>query len=295
MGATSLELATTFRAIYHVFKMKNLALMLVCLSALGVFATAQTPSTDTPAAKPKTATAVTHKKTPATTTAKKPGTTAAKAATGSKVTLDTQQKKASYAMGMNLGRNLHTQKIDVNSDALIQGLRDGMSGAKPAMTEEEAREVLTQFQNQMRTKMQAEASQAAAKNKAEGEKFLAENKTKPGVTTLPSGLQYKIITAGTGPKPSATDTVVCNYKGSLLNGKEFDSSYKRGEPTTFPVNGVIKGWTEALQMMPVGSKWQLFIPADLAYGDRGAGQDIEPGSTLIFEVELVSIKDKNAK
>ena len=130
---------------------------------------------------------------------------------------------------------------------------------------------------------------AADENVKTGAAFLAANKSKPGVTTLPSGLQYKVLTAGTGPKPTASDTVTVNYRGTLISGKEFDSSYKRGQPATFPVGGVIKGWTEALQLMPVGSKWQLFIPADLAYGDRGAGGDIGPGETLIFEVELLSI------
>ena len=129
-------------------------------------------------------------------------------------------------------------------------------------------------------------------NKKAGDAFLAANKTKEGVVTLPSGLQYKILKEGTGPKPTPADSVVCNYRGTLIDGKEFDSSYKRGQPATFPVGQVIKGWTEALQLMPVGSKWQLFVPADLAYGDRGAGPDIGPGSTLIFEVELISIKGK---
>jgi FKBP-type peptidyl-prolyl cis-trans isomerase FklB len=137
--------------------------------------------------------------------------------------------------------------------------------------------------------MQAES----AVNKKQGDAFLADNKSKPGVVALPSGLQYKILTAGTGPKPSSSDTVVCNYKGTLINGKEFDSSYKRGQPATFPVGGVIKGWTEALQLMPVGSKWQLYIPADLAYGDRSPSPDIAPGDMLIFEVELLSIQDKS--
>jgi FKBP-type peptidyl-prolyl cis-trans isomerase FklB len=136
---------------------------------------------------------------------------------------------------------------------------------------------------------------ASVANKAEGEAFLAANKTKDGVVTLPSGLQYKILTAGTGPKPAATDSVVCNYKGTLINGTEFDSSYKGGKPVTFPVSGVIKGWTEALQLMPVGSKWQLWIPSGLAYGPRGAGADIGPDTTLIFEVELLSIQAKDDK
>jgi FKBP-type peptidyl-prolyl cis-trans isomerase FklB len=133
---------------------------------------------------------------------------------------------------------------------------------------------------------------AAEENKKEGAEFLGENKTKEGVVTLPSGLQYRILTEGTGPKPAATDTVTCNYKGTLINGTEFDSSYKRGQPLSIQVNGVIKGWTEALQLMPVGSKWQLFIPSDLGYGDRGSGPVIGPGATLIFEVELLSIQEK---
>jgi FKBP-type peptidyl-prolyl cis-trans isomerase FklB len=131
-------------------------------------------------------------------------------------------------------------------------------------------------------------------NKATGAAFLAANKSKPGVVALPSGLQYKIITTGTGAKPTAEDKVVCNYRGTLIDGKEFDSSYKRGQPATFPVTGVIKGWTEALQLMPVGSKWELYVPSDLAYGDRGAGPDITPGSTLVFEVELLKIEPKEA-
>ena len=141
-------------------------------------------------------------------------------------------------------------------------------------------------------KQQEKAQQLGLANKKEGEEFLAANKSKEGVVTLPSGLQYKVLKEGTGPKPSATDSVACNYRGTLINGTEFDSSYKRGQPATFAVNGVIKGWTEALQLMPVGSKWQLFIPADLAYGERGAGADIGPNSTLIFEVELLSIQAK---
>jgi len=144
----------------------------------------------------------------------------------------------------------------------------------------------------MRQKQQAEMQQQGETNKKEGEAFLAANKGKEGIVTLPSGLQYKILTAGTGSKPTSADTVVCNYRGTLINGTEFDSSYKRGQPATFPVSGVIKGWTEALPMMPVGSKWQLFIPADLAYGDRAPGPEIGPNSTLIFEVELLSIQPK---
>ncbi len=194
---------------------------------------------------------------------------------------------------MNLGENLHRQSVDLDPAIFEQGLKDGMSGGKTLMTEEEARAALMQLQTEVRAQQAEKAKQAGEANKKEGEAFLAANKTKPGVVTLPSGLQYKILTEGKGPKPTASDTVVCNYSGTLVNGTEFDSSYKRGQPSTFPVTGVIKGWTEALQLMPVGSKWQLFIPSDLAYGDRGTpGGEIGPNSTLIFEVELLSIQAK---
>ena len=152
--------------------------------------------------------------------------------------------------------------------------------------------MLKEVQAEVNKQRQEKTAAAAAKNKTEGDSFLAGNKSKEGVVTLPSGLQYKILTAGTGPKPAATDSVVCNYRGTLIDGKEFDSSYKRGQPATFGVSQVIKGWTEALQLMPVGSKWQLFVPSTLAYGERGAGAEIGPNATLIFEVELLSIQDK---
>ncbi len=193
-----------------------------------------------------------------------------------------------------LGANLKKQNVEVDWSLVAQGLKDGASGGKTRLTEDEAKAVLTEVQNDVRKEQQEKMKEAADKNKTEGQAFLAANKDKEGVKTTASGLQYKVITEGTGPKPTATDTVVCNYKGTLIDGKEFDSSYKRGEPATFPVSGVIKGWTEALQLMPVGSKWQLFIPSDLAYGERGAGAEIGPNSTLIFEVELISIKPKEA-
>jgi FKBP-type peptidyl-prolyl cis-trans isomerase len=176
---------------------------------------------------------------------------------------------------------------------MARGLRDALSGGKTLLTDDQAQAAIMEVQNDMRQKQQAKMQVEGAANKKEGEAFLAGNKGKESIVTLPSGLEYKILKQGTGPKPTANDTVVCNYKGTLINGTEFDSSYKRGQPATFPVSGVIKGWTEALQLMPVGSKWQLFIPSDLAYGDRGAGPDIGPDSTLIFEVELMSIEDKS--
>jgi len=206
-----------------------------------------------------------------------------------------QKEKVSYALGMNMGSNLRRQGIDIDPNVLSQGLKDGLSGGKTVMTEDEMVNVLTQWQTDNQARQAEKQRQLAESNQKEGEAFLAANKTKEGVVALPSGLQYKVLTQGTGPKPTLTDTVVCNYRGTLINGTEFDSSYKRGQPTTFPVNGVIKGWTEALQLMPVGSKWQLFIPSSMAYGERGAGRgEIGPNATLIFEVELVSIKPKEA-
>jgi len=206
--------------------------------------------------------------------------------------LTTQKEKFSYALGLNIGANLQKQSVPVDADLLARGVKDAMAGGTPLLTEEEARAVLTEMQMEMRKQQQAKAQQLGEANKKEGTEFLAANKAKQGIVALPSGLQYKILTAGTGPKPAATDTVTVNYRGTLINGTEFDSSYKRGQPASFPVNGVIKGWTEALQLMPVGSKWQLFIPSDLAYAERGSGANIGPNATLIFEVELLSIGEK---
>ncbi len=254
---------------------------------------AQTPAAGTPAATTPAAPAATTPKAAATAKApvKKAGTAASTAPA-----LTTKKQKFSYALGMSVGTQIGTtlkkQSVEVDPALVSQGMKDALAGTKSRMTQEEAQAVLTQVQTEVRQQQQQKQQQASAKNKAEGEAFLAANKVKEGVVTLPSGLQYKIITAGTGPKPTAADTVVSNYRGTLVNGKEFDSSYKRGKPETFPVSGVIKGWTEALQLMPVGSKWQLVIPSNLAYGERGAGADIGPDSTLVFEVELLSIQEK---
>jgi FKBP-type peptidyl-prolyl cis-trans isomerase FklB len=256
----------------------------------------QTPAPSTPAATTPAAPAATTPK--AATTTKTPAKTgtAAKSATAAQV-LTTRKEKFSYALGMNIGTglagNLKKQSVEFDPNLVSQGLKDTLAGAKPRMTEAEAQAVLTEVQNELKKQAQEKAQQAAASNKTEGDAFLAANKAKEGVVTLPSGLQYKILTAGTGPKPAATDSVVCNYRGTLINGTEFDSSYKRGQPATFGVGQVIKGWTEALQLMPVGSKWQLVIPGNLAYGERGAaGGEIGPNAALIFEVELLSIVDK---
>src|SRR5580704_14263624 len=213
-------------------------------------------------------------------------------------TLKTQRDKASYAVGISMGTGLHRQGVPVDAAIVARGLKDAMAGTKPLLTDDEMKAVLTQLQNDVRQKMQAQqqemqakAHEAAAPARKEGEAFLAANKTKEGVVTLPSGLQYKILKVGTGPKPTASDKVSCNYRGTLIDGTEFDSSYKGGKPIEFPVTGVIHGWTEALQLMPVGSKWQLFIPSDLAYGDPGR-PGIPPGATLVFEVELMSIVEQ---
>jgi FKBP-type peptidyl-prolyl cis-trans isomerase FklB len=224
-----------------------------------------------------------------------PATTQQTPAAGSQTAsaFKTQKDKVSYAIGMNIGTTLHKQSVDVDPKVLQQGLEDAMAGGKTLLSEDEARATLTEFQTEMRKKMQEKMQAEGEANKKEGATFLAANKAKDGVVTLPSGLQYKILAPGTGPKPTASDSVVCNYRGTLIDGKEFDSSYKRGQPATFPVSGVIKGWTEALQLMPVGSKWQLFVPSDLAYGERGQGPDITPNATLIFEVELISIQSKD--
>jgi FKBP-type peptidyl-prolyl cis-trans isomerase FklB len=200
-------------------------------------------------------------------------------------TLKTAKEKSSYALGMELGDQFKKQGVDIDLDVFVQAMKDVISGTKTQLTKEEARKEAVAFQNDMTMKLRD-------KNKKDGEAFLAQNRTKEGVVTLPSGLQYKILQAGTGSKPSIDDIVLCNYRGTLINGTEFDSSYRRNQPAAFPVKGVIKGWTEALQLMPVGSKWQLFVPADLAYGERGSGSLIEPNSTLIFEVELISIQNK---
>lgn len=207
-----------------------------------------------------------------------------------KVELKDLRDKVSYSIGMNLGRDLKEQSIDIDPELLVAGLKDMLAGKTPLLTEEQVREAVTAFQKDLATKQEAKAKVEGEKNLKAGEAFLAENAKKEGVTALPSGLQYKVLTAGKGKKPKADSTVTVHYRGTLIDGKEFDSSFKRNEPVTFPVNGVIPGWTEALQLMEEGSKWQLFIPAKLAYGENGAGQVIGPNSTLVFEVELLKVQ-----
>jgi len=206
--------------------------------------------------------------------------------------LKTQRGKVSYSMGLDIGRMLKMQGVDVELELVTRGLKDAYTGNQPLLTDEEMQEVLTNFKKEFIAKQQELAKQQGEKNKKEGEIFLETNKKKEEVQTLPSGLQYKVLKAGAGKKPTATDTVTVHYRGTLIDGKEFDSSYRRGKPATFPVNGVIPGWTEALQLMEEGAKWELFIPSNLAYGERSAGGDIGPNATLIFEVELISIEQK---
>ena len=197
--------------------------------------------------------------------------------------------KASYSIGLNVGMNMKRQNVDVNQDAFTAGFKDALAGRKPLMTEQEVRETMMAFEKDMQQKQ----NDAAQKNSADAQKFMSENKSKEGVKTTASGLQYKVMKEGSGAQPKTTDTVTVNYRGTLTDGTEFDSSYKRGQPATFPVGGVIKGWTEALQLMKVGSKYQLFVPPDLGYGANGQ-RAIPPNSVLIFEVELMDVKAPGA-
>jgi FKBP-type peptidyl-prolyl cis-trans isomerase len=207
--------------------------------------------------------------------------------------LETQKDKESYAIGLNIGKSLHRDSVDVDPKIFLKGVEDALAGGKTLLTDDEIKTALMAVQEDVRKNQEEKRQALIQTNKEQGDAFLAANAKKEGVVTLPSGLQYKILTAGSGPKPTASDSVVCNYRGTLLDNTEFDSSYKRGQPATFAVGQVIKGWTEALQLMPVGSKWQLFIPPDLAYGERGQGPVIGPNATLIFEVELLSIQGKS--
>ena len=196
----------------------------------------------------------------------------------------TEKEKVSYSIGINLGKNFEMQGIDVDPNMLLLGIKDILSKKTPAMTDKDMEETMMNFQKNLITKI-------ADKNKKEGTAFLEANKKKPDVVTLPSGLQYKVISMGNGPKPGATQTVKCNYRGMLINGKEFDSSYKHGAPAELPLDHVIKDWTEGIQLMPTGSKWEFYIPSDLAYGEQGEPRGgIGPNAVLVFEVELLEIK-----
>jgi FKBP-type peptidyl-prolyl cis-trans isomerase len=273
-------------------KTQTFSLILLASSALlAANAFAQTPPTSgsaqAPSAKPQSSTGSSAAKPQSGTTgtaAKKPGTASTAKPAVAPLTLKTNKEKASYAFGANLGRNLKKEGIELDPAIVARGFKDGSGDSKLLLTEEESKAAMMAYSEEVQKKTEAT-------NQKEGDAFLAANKVKPGVVTLPSGLQYKILTAGTGPMPTASDTIICNYRGTLVNGTEFDASASHGGPATIPVGGVIKGWTEALQLMPVGSKWQLYIPPSLAYGSRQTGP-IGPSSTLIFDVELISIQEK---
>jgi FKBP-type peptidyl-prolyl cis-trans isomerase FklB len=203
--------------------------------------------------------------------------------------LNDAKSKASYAIGMSIGHNFQQQNLDIDLDLVLRGMKDMQAGGATLMTVPEMQSTLKTFQQEIMAKQMKARQALAESNKVAGAAFLAANQTKAGVITLPDGLQYQVISTGTGAVPAPSDTVTVNYRGSLLDGTEFDSSYKRGQPASFPVGGVIHGWTEALEKMPVGSKWKLFIPSDLAYGEQG-NRGIPPNSTLIFEVELLDTK-----
>jgi FKBP-type peptidyl-prolyl cis-trans isomerase FklB len=207
------------------------------------------------------------------------------------IPLKEQKEKVSYSIGVSIGKSVKRDLLDVNPDLVAQGIKDVLAGGKMLLTDEEMVAVFTALQQDLVAK-QTEAKKALAeKNLKEGEQFLAENAKKEGVVTRPSGLQYKVITDGTGKKAKPTDTVTVHYRGTMIDGTEFDSSYKRNEPATLPVEGIVPGWAEGLSLMKVGSKWQLFIPSKLAYGEEGAGDTIGPNATLIFEVELLDAKN----
>jgi FKBP-type peptidyl-prolyl cis-trans isomerase FklB len=267
--------------------MQKISTFALNLFAIGLLPTGTLRAQDAPAPKAQTTPAT---KTPGTTTAKPRTATAAR----TPLTLKTDKDKISYAIGVNIGKSMHKDTVDIDPAIFSRGMKDALAGGKLLLTDDEMRVVLTKLQTDLRAKQEQAMQKAGESNKKTGDDFLAQNKSKEGVVALPDGLQYKILKAGTGPKPTASDSVVCNYRGTLLDGTEFDSSYKRGQPATLPISGVIKGWTEAMQLMPVGSKWQLFIPADLAYGNRAPSPEIGPNATLVFEVELLSIQPKAA-
>ena len=216
--------------------------------------------------------------------------TAAKPVTSGGAALASTQDSISYSIGLFMAQNLKQQGIsDLNNALLMRGLEDALSGQPTKLTQAQAGQVMNAFMQKQMAVRNAESTKVSDENKKIGTAFLTDNKAKPGVMTTKSGLQYSVEKEGTGAKPTATDRVKVHYTGKLLDGKVFDSSVERGQPAEFGVTEVIKGWTEALQLMPVGSKWKLYIPSDLAYGDRGAGADIKPGSTLMFDVELLDI------
>jgi FKBP-type peptidyl-prolyl cis-trans isomerase len=265
--------------------MKRMGMAVLALGLIACGVKAQQAPANAPAAPPAKSPAAGPAKSSA--PAKAPAAQAPAAASAFK----TQKEKLSYAIGMQMGKGVKIQGIDVDPALLTQGLNDALSGGKPRMSDEELKQVITALQQDLRQKQMASDQAAGAENKAKGDAYLAENAKKEGVVALPDGLQYKILAAGQGKKPAETDTVLCNYKGTFIDGTEFDSSTRAGKPVPFEVKNVIPGFKEVLQLMPVGSKWQVFIPSNLGYGERGAGSVIGPNSALIFEIELVGIQE----
>jgi FKBP-type peptidyl-prolyl cis-trans isomerase FklB len=263
--------------------MKRMGMAILALGLLACGVRAQQAPAKAPAAPPAKAPATAPGQAPA-------GQAPAAKAPAAASPFKTQKEKLSYAIGMEMGKGVKSQGLDVDPAIMTQGLNDAISGGKSLMSEDELRQVISSLQQEIRQKQMQAQEAAAAENKAKGDAFLAEHGKKEGVVVLPDGLQYKILAAGQGKKPAETDTVLCNYKGSFLDGTEFDSSAKAGKPVPFEVKNVIPGFKEVLQLMPVGSKWQVVVPSNLAYGERGAGGVIGPNSTLVFEIELVSIQ-----
>lgn len=262
-------------------KLRLMIAMGLGLSCIASFANAATTTTNTAPNQPTTPT-ITTVSAPAGTAAQTP------AIGNSSATLNSQMDKVSYALGVKIGQNLKTQNIQINSTAMSQGLKDGLSGGPTQLTQKDLDNVLLAFQKDLIMKRQNQFQELSTQNKQEGDTFLAANKSKPGIVTLPDGLQYKVVAAGSGTPATDQDTVTVNYEGSFLNGKVFDSSYQRGKPVTFPVPDVIPGWTEALKLMKPGATWQLYIPPNLAYGERGIGP-IGPNQTLVFKVNLIAV------
>jgi FKBP-type peptidyl-prolyl cis-trans isomerase len=266
-------------------RMMTLSALLLLFSVAGTARAAAPPKTAAKPAPPAAAPA-----NPSAATAQ-PAPPAGPASAGAGWSLE---DKAGYIIGLNLGNNLRQQEIPVTADQIIKGLRDGLGNTKAQLTDQEIQGAMSQFQQQIAAKQQEKMKSLSDKNKKEGDAFLAANKAKPGVKTTASGLQYEVIKEGTGPTPKPSDKVTVNYKGTLLDGKVFDSSYDRGQPATFVVSQVVPGWVEALQLMKVGSKYRLVLPPSLAYGDSGAGNEIGPSSVLQFEVELLKVEPGDA-
>ena len=271
--------------------MKNaICTVIICLGAVVLWSGCKTPSAPNTASASAAKTAsVSAPNTASIATTNAVSMSITNAASGTNVLKD-EKARLSYAIGMSMGHTLESQEIEVDADLTARGITDMLSSNTTLLTTEQMRQTLMAFQREFAAKQQKKREELAAKSKAEGEAFLATNKNNPGIVTLPDGLQYRVITNGTGAMPTNTDIVTVNYRGTLLNGTEFDSSYKRGQPAKFPVRNVIPGWTEALLKMKVGSRWQLFIPSNLAYGERGR-PTIPPDSVLIFDVELLSAEN----